>query len=105
MGRRGRGAGQLPRQAHISIMERTAAVPTPHSRLPVAMKRKLDRTVVKRVSLHEAESDAAYWRTRPAEERLECVETIRREYHDWPEDPTDEDRPRLQRVCHVRERP
>lgn len=68
------------------------------------MDRKMDRTAVKKVSLHEAGSDAAFWRSRPPAERLETVEKIRREYHDWPEDPEDEDIPRLQRVCSVRKR-
>jgi len=28
-------------------------------------------------------SDAAYWRSRPPEERLAALESIRREYHLW----------------------
>jgi hypothetical protein len=72
-----------------------------HSSLDALMDRKIDRTAVKKVSLHEAESDAAFWRSRPPEERLETVETIRREYHGWPEDPKNEDLPRLQRVYRV----
>lgn len=65
------------------------------------MDRKMDRTAVTKVSLHASGSDAAYWRTRPPEERLETVEIIRREYHGWPEAPDDEDIPRLQRVYRV----
>jgi hypothetical protein len=65
------------------------------------MDRLIDRTAVKKVSLQEAGSDAEFWRSRPPEERLETVEAIRREYHDWPEDPEDEDIPRLQRVYRV----
>lgn len=59
----------------------------------------LDRTAVRTVSLHEGESDAVFWRERPARERLHTVEMIRREYHGW----RDDDSPRLQRVCRVRE--
>ena len=63
----------------------------------------MDRKVVKKVSLHSTASDAEYWRGRPPEERLETVESIRREFHDWPEGKTaDEDLPRLQRVYRVR---
>jgi hypothetical protein len=65
------------------------------------MDRQIDRTAVKKVSLHDVESDAKFWRSRPPEERLETVEEIRREYHGWPEDPQDEDIPRLQRVYRV----
>lgn len=65
------------------------------------MDRQIDRTAVKKVSLHEAQSDAEFWRSRPPEERLAAVEEIRRQYHDWPEYPEDEDIPRLQRVCRV----
>ena len=65
------------------------------------MNRKIDRTAVKKVSLHEAQSDAEFWRSRSPEERLEAVEEIRLEYHGWPEDPQDEDIPRLQRVYRV----
>lgn len=60
----------------------------------------MDRTAVKKVNLHHAENDAAYWRSRPPQERLAALEAIRREYHDWPDD----DCPRLQRVCSVRKR-
>ncbi|MFP4599140.1 MAG: hypothetical protein ACLFVJ_12855, partial [Persicimonas sp.] len=62
------------------------------------MDRTIDRKAVKKVALDEAGSDAEFWRSRPPEERLETVETIRREYHGWPEDLQDEDFPRLQRV-------
>ena len=58
----------------------------------------------KRVPLREAGSDAHYWRSRPPEERLRTLESIRREYHDWPTDTADDDRPRLQRVCRVLKR-
>ena len=65
------------------------------------MDQKIDRSAVKKVGLGEAASDAEYWRSRPAAERLETVEDIRREYHGWPEDPQHEDFPRLQSVYRV----
>lgn len=63
----------------------------------------MDLNVVKKVPLHSTASDAEYWRSCSAEERLETVESIRREFHDWPEGKSgDEDLPRLQRVYRVR---
>jgi hypothetical protein len=66
--------------------------------------RELDRTAVTKVGLDEQTSDAAYWRKQSPEERLATLESIRREYHDWPEEADDEDLPRLQRVCRIRKR-
>lgn len=61
--------------------------------------------VVRRLKLGDRRSDAAWWRSRPAEERLRALESIRREYHDWQtEEASDDDRTRLQRVCRVLER-
>ncbi len=39
--------------------------------------------VVTKVKLGQRKSDAAYWRTRTPQERLEVAEEIRREYHRW----------------------
>lgn len=39
--------------------------------------------VVHKYKLSEQPSDAAYWRTRPPEERMAALEQIRREYHLW----------------------
>jgi hypothetical protein len=62
----------------------------------------MDRSGVKKMHIQEVPSDAAFWRSRPPEERLSTVEEIRSEYHDWPEgDVADEDFPRLQRVYRV----
>ncbi len=69
--------------------------------MPPLPERTLDRTAVRRTSLREAGSDVAYWRARPPHVRLQALEGIRREYHDWPDDAG----PRLQRVCRVRKRP
>jgi hypothetical protein len=55
---------------------------------------------VRKVSLHDQPSDAAYWRQQPPEERLAALEQIRREYHGW----TDDTQPRLQRVYSVAKR-
>jgi hypothetical protein len=37
--------------------------------------------VVKKMHLNEAKNDAAYWRTRSYQERLQALEEIREEYH------------------------
>jgi hypothetical protein len=60
--------------------------------------------VVRRVRMDQAGNDAAYWRSRPPEERLRAQEEIRREFHDQPaaESPND-DSSRIQRVCRVLE--
>jgi len=55
---------------------------------------------VLRVDIDEQPSDAAYWRARPASERMEALEEIRKEYHQWRYDAE----PRLQRVHRVAER-
>lgn len=51
----------------------------------------IDKTAIRIVSLGEAGSDSAYWRTQSAQRRLSTVEDIRREYHGWrgPSPPTD----------------
>ena len=55
---------------------------------------RLIALVVKKIRLGEAKGDAAYWRTRPVQERLEALEEIREEYHHWRGDAQS----RLQRV-------
>lgn len=47
-----------------------------------------------KVSLKNQTSDFKYWQTRSYEERLACLEEIRREYHGWK----DHAEQRLQRV-------
>src|SRR5690606_31541507 len=39
--------------------------------------------VVRILKLDEQRSDAEWWRSRPAEERLRTLESIRQEYHGW----------------------
>lgn len=53
--------------------------------------------VVKKVHLCDAKSDAAYWRTRTYQERIEALEQIREEYHRWKVDA----QPGFQRVCSI----
>ena len=61
--------------------------------------------VVHKTRLHETGTDAAYWRSRPPQERLRTLEALRREYHGWPAEASrDDDSPRLQRVCRVLKR-
>lgn len=42
--------------------------------------------VVKKRRLNEPKNDAAYWRTRAYQERIEALEQIRAEYHHWRAD-------------------
>jgi hypothetical protein len=42
--------------------------------------------VVKKTRLGEAKNDAAYWRTRSYQERIDALEQIREEYHLWKGD-------------------
>ncbi len=55
------------------------------------------KRVVKRVNLHEVQSDFAYWQAQPYQARLEALEEIRREYHLWRYGAE----PRFQRVYKV----
>jgi hypothetical protein len=54
-------------------MHMTDSKPSPRSIAPV----------VKKLRLNEVQSDAAYWRTRSYQERLQALEEIREEYHHW----------------------
>jgi hypothetical protein len=51
--------------------------------------------IVTKIPLHGQPSSAAYWRSRPPEERLAAFESLRREYHLWKYGTE----PRLQAVC------
>lgn len=59
-------------------------------------ERRLAR-VVRKVSLKQTSSDAAYWRAQPYVERLRALEEIRQEYHRWKQDAES----RLQRVYRI----
>ena len=37
--------------------------------------------VVKKVNLHQMETDFAYWQSQPYQARIDALEEIRREYH------------------------
>ncbi|NJM77640.1 MAG: hypothetical protein HC852_20000 [Acaryochloridaceae cyanobacterium RU_4_10] len=50
--------------------------------------------VAKKVSLHEQQSDADYWRTQSYQARLAALEQIRQEFHRWKYGAE----PRIQRV-------
>jgi hypothetical protein len=41
----------------------------------------MDKTQVRMVKTNEQGTDFAYWQSRTPQERLEALETIRREYH------------------------
>lgn len=65
----------------------------------------MNRRAVKKIPLRDQGNDAEFWRSRSPQERLFTLESIRREYHDWPDnDASDDDRPRLQRICRVLKR-
>jgi hypothetical protein len=53
-----------------------------------------------RVSIHRQKSDFAYWQSQPYHARLDALEQIRREYHQWRYSAE----PRLQRVYSIIER-
>jgi hypothetical protein len=53
-----------------------------------------------KISLYAAKSDAAYWRTRPYQDRLFALEEIRQEYHRRKYGAE----PRLQRVYTIAQR-
>ncbi|MCP4353136.1 MAG: toxin secretion, membrane fusion protein [Desulfobacterales bacterium] len=50
--------------------------------------------VYRKVSIKNQPSDFAYWQSKSCEERLACLEEIRREYHGWK----DSSEQRLQRI-------
>jgi hypothetical protein len=47
---------------------------------------RMDKTAFKIVKLDEVRSDFAYWQTRPYEERLAALESIRNDYLKWAYD-------------------
>jgi hypothetical protein len=57
--------------------------------------------VVTKRRLHDADDDVAYWRSRPAIERVAMVQQLRAEHNGWD----DATGPRLQRVHRVLRRP
>lgn len=60
-----------------------------------------DFTAIRRVHRDRVPPDAEFWRTRPPEERVAALVSIRREYHGWADDA----RPDVQRVCRRVKRP
>ena len=60
----------------------------------------IDKTVVRKVKLKDAQSDFAFWQSQPHKVRLATLESIRREYHQWKFG----HEPRFQRVYSVAER-
>ncbi len=62
-------------------------------------KRQIVAIVTER-NLTDPKDDAAYWRSRPPEERIAALEEIRAEYHRWKGDAES----RLQRILTVVER-
>ena len=44
---------------------------------------RIDKTVVTKVNIEEAQSDFAFWQTQSCEQRPAALETIRQEYIAW----------------------
>jgi DNA polymerase/3'-5' exonuclease PolX len=65
-----------------------------------ASNNRLIAPVFKKVRLGEAENDAAYWRSRSYQERIEALEQIREEYEHWKGDA----QPGFQRVYSILKR-
>lgn len=57
--------------------------------------------VCKKINLKEKDSDFAYWQTRSYQARLEALEQIRQEYHQWKDDRAES---RFQRVYTISQR-
>lgn len=53
--------------------------------------------VLKIVSIHEKQSDFAYWSTKSYQDRLDAIELLREQYIKFRKDV----QPRLQRVCRI----
>ena len=47
---------------------------------------RLDKTAIQIFKMGEAPTDFAYWQTRPYEERLAALESIRNDYIKWAYD-------------------
>ncbi len=57
----------------------------------------MDRSKVRVGEIKELGNDLEYWLTKSPQERLDALESIRREYNDWKYGPEQ----RLQRVCRI----
>jgi hypothetical protein len=53
--------------------------------------------VVNIVSLHDRESDVAYWLSQPPESRLAAIDELRRDYHGWEKG----EEPKIQKVYNI----
>ncbi|WP_158218205.1 hypothetical protein [Roseateles puraquae] len=60
------------------------------------------RTLTITTRQRQVQDDLAFWRSRPAAERVAAVETLRLQYEGLAEHP--DAQPRLQRVCRVTQR-
>ncbi len=59
-------------------------------------RRQIIKAVTKR-SLHDQESDLSYWQMQPMQARIDALEEIRKEFHQWKYSA----QPRLQRVHRI----
>jgi hypothetical protein len=60
------------------------------------MKVSVNKQIIcQKVNLKEQKSDFAYWQTQSYQARLEALEQIRQEYHQWKDNSVES---RLQRV-------
>ena len=53
------------------------------------------KIICHKVKLREQKNDFAYWQTQPYQARLQALEQIRQEYHQWKDNSAES---RLQRV-------
>lgn len=60
----------------------------------------MDHAAIAIHTMGEEPSERDYWLTRPVEERLAAVESLRAQHHDW----TDDTRPELPRLLRVTRR-
>jgi hypothetical protein len=66
------------------------------------MKVSVNKQIIcQKVNLKEQKSDFAYWQTQSYQARLEALEQIRQEYHQWKDNRVES---RLQRVYTISQR-
>lgn len=58
------------------------------------------KKVVNKVPIHNKNGDYEFWKKQPSLKRLEALESIRREYHQWKYD----SEPRFHRVYSITKR-
>ncbi len=57
----------------------------------------MDKSIIRKIKLHESKSDFQYWQQQPIVSRLEALQKIREEYIGWKYG----NRQGFQRICTV----